>query len=62
MNGMNIKREVAIALVAAWSASWAAEEQALQAATRGRMLSPTVVQRHLEVLRDERARVGALLS
>ena len=62
MTPLAIRPAVAAALAARWFASWAAEEHALQAAARDRMLSPSTVQRHLEVIRAERARVGALLS
>jgi hypothetical protein len=58
----NIRQDVAIRLLAAWFASWAAEEHALQAAARDHMLPPAAVQQHLETIRAERARVGALLS
>ena len=62
MTPTTIRPADAIALAAHWSASWTAEEHALQAAARDHMLSATTVQRHLEVIRTERARVGALLS
>ena len=49
-------------LLAAWLASWAAEEDALQSAARDHMLSPGAVRRHLAVMHAERDRVRSLLA
>jgi len=49
-------------LLAAWLASWAAEEHALQAAARDHMLSQVAVRRHLAVMHAERDRVRTLLA
>ena len=57
-----VKREVAIALLAAWLASWAAEEHALQAAARDHSMSPVAVRRHLEAIHEEREHVRDLLT
>ena len=56
-----LERETALRLLAAWLASWAAEQHALQAA-RDHMLSPRAVRRHLAVMHAERDRVRALLA
>jgi hypothetical protein len=58
----SVKREPAIALTAAWLASWAAEEHALQAAARDHMLSPVAVHEHLNVMRAEHEQVRSLLA
>jgi hypothetical protein len=55
-------RETALRLLAAWLASWAAEEHALQAAARDHMLSPGAVHQHLAVMHAERERVRSLLA
>jgi hypothetical protein len=54
-------REVSLALLAAWLASWAAEERALSCAARDHMLTPVEVREHLDHIRDEREQVRALL-
>jgi hypothetical protein len=58
----SVKRELAIALTAAWLASWAAEEHALQAAARDHMLSPVAVHERLIAMRAEQEQVRSLLS
>jgi hypothetical protein len=57
-----VKREVAIRLLAAWLASWAAEEHALQSAARDHMLSPAAIRTHLETIKAERDEVRSLLG
>ena len=57
-----LERETAPRLLAAWLASWAAEQHALQAAARDHMLSPRAVRRHLAVMHAERDRVRTLLA
>jgi hypothetical protein len=59
--GRNRSRELAATLLAAWLASWAAEEHALQAAARDHILSPAFVHQHLDTIRTEREQVHALL-
>jgi hypothetical protein len=58
----NLNHELAIALLAAWLTSWAAEEHALQAAARDHMLSRAIVHRHLDSIRAEREQVRGLLA
>jgi len=63
MNGSTfLERTTAMRLLAAWRASWAAEEHALNAAARDHMLSPGAVRRHLAVMHAERDRVRSLLA
>jgi hypothetical protein len=56
-----LRPEVAVTLLGAWLASWAAEEHALHAAERDHMLSPAVVHQHLDTIRAEREQVRSLL-
>jgi len=57
-----VTREVALALLAGWLDSWAAEERALEAAERARVLEPQTIHDHLVHLRGERELVRPLLS
>jgi hypothetical protein len=61
MAGRRKNRELAVTLLAAWLASWAAEEHALHAAARDHMVSSAFVHRHLDTIRTEREQVRALL-
>src|SRR5262245_52591575 len=57
-----VRRDVAIALLSAWLASWAAEEQALRSAAWDHALTPVEMRHHLDVLKAERESVRALLA
>ena len=60
--GAFVEPTTAVKLLAAWLASWAAEEHALQAAARDHMLSLRAVRQHLAVMHAERDRVRSLLA
>jgi hypothetical protein len=57
-----LERATARRLLAAWFASWAAEEHALASAARDGMLSSGAVRRHLDRIHVERDRVRSLLA
>ena len=59
---VTIRRDVAIALLGAWLASWAAEEHALRAAAFDHALSPAEMRRHLDAIKAERESVRELLA
>jgi hypothetical protein len=50
-----------LTLIAAWLASWTAEERALHAAGLAKMMSPAAIATHLGLITRERAQLGALL-
>jgi hypothetical protein len=54
--------EVTLTLIAAWLASWTAEEHALQAAGLAKLMSPAAIAMHLGLIKRERDQLGALLQ
>lgn len=55
-------REVAVSLLEAWLACWAAEERALDAAARARLMAPAAIGSHLAQIRHEREQLRPLLT
>jgi hypothetical protein len=55
-------RELSISLLAAWLASWAAEERALDAAARANIFSAVTIGDHLALIRREREQLSPLLA
>jgi hypothetical protein len=53
--------ETTLTLLAAWLASWTAEERALQSAGLAKLMSPAAIATHLGLIKRERDQLGALL-
>jgi hypothetical protein len=56
-----MNRELALSLLAAWLASWAAEERALDLAALAQLMPPAAIGRHLAKIKREREQLGRLL-
>jgi hypothetical protein len=54
-------RELAVSLLAAWLASWAAEERALAAAAVANLMPPSAIGSHRALLKREREQLVPLL-
>ena len=53
--------DLAVSLLAAWLASWSAEEHALAAAAVAKLMPPAAIGTHLATIRREREQLGPWL-
>jgi hypothetical protein len=54
--------DLAVSLLAAWLASWSAEERALAAAAVAELMPPAAIGTHRATIKRERDQLGPLLN